>query len=326
MSIINVNNISKSYRIVKKENGIKGSIKSFFKREYKIIEAVNDITFSIDEGEIVGYIGPNGAGKSTTIKILSGILTPDDGKCSINGYTPWLDRKNYVKQIGVVFGSRSQLWWDIPAIDTFSLLKDIYDISDEDYNRVLNDLTEKLNLKDILNVPVRQLSLGQRMRLEIASSLIHEPKILFLDEPTIGLDAVSKQEVRDFIKKINKEKKVTIILTTHDMSDIEALAKRIILIGKGKVLYDGSLLKLKNKYANKVSIGIITKDHIKIKKKGILESEKVSDGYHFIIDNKILNVSDFLNIISKKVRIDDIEIENENTDELIVKLYEEYEI
>lgn len=326
MSIIEVNNISKSFKVVKKESGVKASIKSFFKREYKVIEAVNNISFSIDEGEIVGYIGPNGAGKSTTIKILSGILTPNDGKCSINGFTPWLDRKNYVKQIGVVFGARSQLWWGIPAIDTFSLLKDIYDISDEDYNRVLNELIKELNLKDILNVPVRQLSLGQRMRLEIAASLIHEPKILFLDEPTIGLDAVSKQCVREFIKRINKEKHVTIILTTHDMSDIEALAKRIILIGKGRILYDGSLKKLKNKYSNKVNIDVVTKDKINIKKKGILESLKTMDGYHFVINSKELNISEFLNIISKKIRIEDIEIESENTDDLIVKLYEEFGI
>lgn len=326
MSIIEVNNISKSFKVVKKESGVKASIKSFFKREYKVIEAVNNISFSIDEGEIVGYIGPNGAGKSTTIKILSGILTPNDGKCSINGFTPWLDRKNYVKQIGVVFGARSQLWWDIPAIDTFSLLKDIYDISDEDYNRVLNELIKELNLKDILNVPVRQLSLGQRMRLEIAASLIHEPKILFLDEPTIGLDAVSKQCVREFIKRINKEKHVTIILTTHDMSDIEALAKRIILIGKGRILYDGSLKKLKNKYSNKVNIDVVTKDKINIKKKGILESLKTMDGYHFVINSKELNISEFLNIISKKIRIEDIEIESENTDDLIVKLYEKFGI
>lgn len=326
MSIIEVNNISKSYRVVKKESGLKSSIKSFFKREYKIIEAVKDISFSIDEGEIVGYIGPNGAGKSTTIKILSGILTPNDGKCSINGFTPWLDRKNYVKQIGVVFGSRSQLWWDIPAIDTFNLLKDIYEISDEDFNRVLTDLTIKLNLGDILSIPVRQLSLGQRMRLEIAASLLHEPKILFLDEPTIGLDAISKQLVRDFIKKINKEKNVTIILTTHDMSDIEALAKRIILIGHGSVLYDGSLLKLKNKYATKSTITIITKDKVDISKKGILEVNKINDGYEFIIDTKVLNISVFLSAISKKINIEDVEIKNENTDELIVKLYEEYQI
>lgn len=326
MSIIEVNNISKSFRIVKKESGLKNSIKSFFKREYKTIEAVKNISFSIDEGEIVGYIGPNGAGKSTTIKILSGILTPNDGKCSINGYTPWLDRKNYVKQIGVVFGQRSQLWWDIPAIDTFSLLKDIYSIGDEDYERVLNELTDKLNLSDILTTPVRQLSLGQRMRLEIAASLLHEPKILFLDEPTIGLDAVSKQLVRDFIKNINKEKKVTIILTTHDMSDIEALAKRIILIGKGSVLYDGSLLKLKNKYASKVNITVTTKDKIRFKKKGLLETTRIKDGYQFVIDSKELNISSFLNYLTQKISIEDVTIENENTDELIVKLYEEYNI
>ena len=326
MSIIEVNNISKSFRIMKKESGLKASLKAFFKREYQVVEAVKNISFSIDEGEIVGYIGPNGAGKSTTIKILSGILTPNDGKCSINGYTPWLDRKNYVKQIGVVFGQRSQLWWDVPASDTFHLLKDIYNINDEDYKRVLDDLTEKLNLKDILTIPVRQLSLGQRMRLEIAASLLHEPKILFLDEPTIGLDAVSKQLVRDFIKKINKEKNVTIILTTHDMADIEALAKRIILIGNGSVLYDGSLLKLKNKYANKVTVSVMTKDKINIKKKGVLESSHSKDGYQFVIDSKLINISDFLNSLTKKIDIEDINIENENIDELIVRLYEEYNI
>lgn len=326
MSIIEVNNITKSFRVAKKGSGLRESIKSFFKREYIKIDAVKDISFSIDKGEIIGYIGPNGAGKSTTIKILSGILTPDDGKCSVNGYTPWLDRKNYVKKIGVVFGQRSQLWWDIPAIDTFDLLKDIYDIKDEDYNRTLSDLTKRLNLSEILNIPVRQLSLGQRMRLEIAASLLHEPEILFLDEPTIGLDAVSKQQVREFIKQINKEKNVTIILTTHDMSDIVALAKRIILIGKGTVLYDGSLAKLKNNYANITNIRIITKDKLTISKKGIIKKVKTKEGYQFAIDNKILNISDFLNLISRKISIDDVEIENENIDELIVKLYEEYKI
>ncbi|UKI58994.1 MAG: ATP-binding cassette domain-containing protein [Clostridium sp.] len=177
-------------------------------------------------------MGPNGAGKSTAIKILSGILVPDSGKCTVNGLVPYKDRQKYVKDIGVVFGQRSQLWWDIPAEDTFDLLKDIYNISDEEYQKNKEELTTLLNIKDIMGIPVRQLSLGQRMRCEIAASLIHNPSILFLDEPTIGLDAVSKEIVRDFIKKLNKEKKTTVILTTHDMSDIEALAKRIILIGK----------------------------------------------------------------------------------------------
>ena len=226
----------------------------------------------------------------------------------------------------MVFGQRSQLWWDIPAEDTFDLLKDIYDIPEERYQKVKEELVEKLNLKDIINVPVRQLSLGQRMRCEIAASLLHEPEILFLDEPTIGLDAISKQQVRDFIKRINKEKKTTIILTTHDMSDIDALAKRIILIGKGQVLYDGSLQKLKNNYANKRYISVKTKDSLNIRNKGIIQKEKVKDGYNFYIDSKTINISDFLSIISKKVQIEDVEIDNENLDNMIVNLYEDLKI
>ena len=326
MSFIEVKNLNKTFKVAKKESGLKGAIKSFIKREYKLIHAVKDVSFSIEKGEIIGYIGPNGAGKSTTIKILSGILTPDSGSVKIGKMIPWKDRKRYVKNIGVVFGQRSQLWWDIPAIDTFDLLKDIYEINDSDYERVKNDLIEKLNLKDIVNIPVRQLSLGQRMRCEIAASLLHEPEILFLDEPTIGLDAISKQLVRDFIKKLNKEKKTTIILTTHDMSDIEALAKRIILIGKGQVLYDGSLTKLKNKYANLVNIEIFTKDNLVLKNKGVVSKHKTKEGYLVTINSKELKISEFLNIISKKIEIDDIEIESENIDEVIVKLYEEYNI
>lgn len=326
MSFIDVSGISKTFKVVKRNSGLKSAIKSFFKREYKIVNAISDVSFSIEKGEIVGYIGPNGAGKSTTIKILSGILTPSSGKCKVSGMTPWEVREKYVKKIGVVFGQRSQLWWDIPASDTFDLLKDVYDINEEEYHKTKDDLIDKLNLKDIINVPVRQLSLGQRMRCEIAASLLHSPEILFLDEPTIGLDAVSKQIVRDFIKKLNKEKNVTVILTTHDMSDIEALAKRIILIGKGKVLYDGSLRKLKNKYDNNKYITIITDDKISIRNKGILSKERIKDGYKLVIDSNIINISDFLNLLSKKISIKDIEIDNENIDNIIVKLYEEYKI
>ena len=326
MSFIEVSNITKTFKVAKKKSGVKESFKSFFKRDYKIIEAIKDISFKVEKGEIVGYIGPNGAGKSTTIKILSGILTPTSGKCKIGKMIPWENRKEYVKRIGVVFGQRSQLWWDIPAEDTFDLLKDIYDIEENKYQNIKKELVEKLNLKDIINVPVRQLSLGQRMRCEIAASLLHEPEILFLDEPTIGLDAISKQLVRDFIKRINKEKKTTIILTTHDMSDIDALAKRIILIGKGKVLYDGSLKKLKTNFANKKYITVKTKDNIDLKQKGILKKEKNKEGYNFIIDAKILNISEFLNIISKKWNIEDIEIDNESLDNMIVNLYGELKI
>lgn len=326
MSFIEVKQISKSFRVTKKKSGLKESIKSFFKREFIDVKAVENISFSIDEGEIVGYIGPNGAGKSTTIKILSGILIPDRGECKIAGMTPWKDRVKYVKKIGVVFGQRSQLWWDIPAEDTFDLLKDIYEIPEKEYQTTKEDLIERLNLRDIINIPVRQLSLGQRMRCEIAASLLHNPKILFLDEPTIGLDAVSKQVVREFIKKLNNEKKTTVILTSHDMADITSLAKRVILIGKGHVLYDGSLKKLQNKYETEKFVSIKTKNILNIRKKGIKSKIKTKDGYDLIINTKEIGISELLNAISKKIIIDDIEIDQENIDSIIVKLYRDYKI
>ena len=243
--MIEFNDICKAYRVARRESGFSNAVKSFFKKEYNTINAINHISFSIEDGEMVGYIGPNGAGKSTTIKILSGILTPDSGTCVVNGQVPWKDRKEYVRQIGVVFGQRSQLWWDIPVMDSFELLQAIYSIPAPRYRNKLDELTQLLNLEDILKTPTRQLSLGQRMRCEIAASLLHEPKLLFLDEPTIGLDAVSKIAVRDFIKKMNEEHKTTVILTTHDMQDIEAITNRVILIGKGQKLLDGTLEDLR---------------------------------------------------------------------------------
>ena len=326
MSFIEVKQISKTFKVTKNKSGLKEAFKSFFKREYFYVDAVKDISFSIEKGEIVGYIGPNGAGKSTTIKILSGILTPDSGNCVIDKVIPWKNRKEYVKKIGVVFGQRSQLWWDIPAEDTFDLLKDIYDIPDAEYQNTKKELIEKLNLEDIINIPVRQLSLGQRMRCEIAASLLHNPEILFLDEPTIGLDAISKQLVRDFIKRLNKEKHTTIILTSHDMSDITSLAKRIILIGKGQVLYDGSLRTLKNKYETEKYISIKTKDIINIRSKGILHKNKTNIGYDLVIDTRILTISELLNKISKNTIIEDVEISNESIDNIIIKLYQDYKI
>ena len=327
MSFINVKHINKTFKVAKRRSGLKATLKSFFKRNYIYIEAVKDISFQIEKGEIVGYIGPNGAGKSTTIKILSGILLPDSGECKINGLTPWKDREKYVSNIGVVFGQRSQLWWDIPAEDTFDLLKDIYGLDDEEYQKTKAELVKLLNIEEVIQIPVRQLSLGQRMRCEIAASLIHNPSILFLDEPTIGLDAVSKEIVRDFIKKLNKEKQTTVILTTHDMSDIEALAKRIILIGKGQILYDGSLNKLKNKYGHIKKVIVYSKDNVKtFRKNGIISNEKEDNFYTFTIDINKLTVSDLLNYLSSKLNIIDIQVENESIDNIIVKLYKEFEI
>ena len=239
--MIVMKNICKTYRVARRNAGFREAVKSFFHREYDTVTALDNVSFSIADGETVGYIGPNGAGKSTTIIILSGILTPDSGECLVDGRIPWKDRIGHVARIGVVFGQRSQLWWDVPVDDSFELLRDIYSIPSDVYRRNRDELTELLDLGKLLKTPVRQLSLGQRMRCELAASLLHSPDILFLDEPTIGLDAVSKIAVREFIVRLNRERKTTVILTTHDMQDIEAITRRIILIGRGSILLDGDL-------------------------------------------------------------------------------------
>ena len=243
--MIEMKGISKTYRIRKREAGIGSAVKALFTRDYMEIHALKEMSFTIPDGQIVGYIGPNGAGKSTTIKILSGILRPDSGECTVNGMVPWEDRKKYVSKLGVVFGQRSQLWWDVPVIESFQLLRDIYRVERGEFQSNLRRLTEQLDLQPFLNAPVRLLSLGQRMRCEIAASLLHSPEILFLDEPTIGLDAVSKLKVREFIQSENRERKITVILTTHDMQDIDALCHRVLLIGKGQLLLDGSIEEIR---------------------------------------------------------------------------------
>ena len=245
--MITLQGIHKTFRVAKRQVGFTKAVRALFSREYETVYALRDVNFTIRDGEMVGYIGPNGAGKSTTIKIMCGILTPDSGRCDINGRTPWKSRVAHVQTIGVVFGQRSQLWWDVPIIDSFELIRDIYRTSHAVYKKKLDDLTALLDLTELLKTPARNLSLGQRMRCEIVASLLHDPKILFLDEPTIGLDAISKLAVRQFIKRLNQERGTTVLLTTHDMQDIEALTERIILIGKGQILLDGSLAELKKK-------------------------------------------------------------------------------
>ena len=245
MPQIVVEDLVKTFQIARRAPGLWGSVRGLVKRHYREVRALDSVSFAISQGELVGYIGPNGAGKSTTVKILSGILVPDSGRVSVMGRTPWTDRIQHVRRIGVVFGQRTQLWWDLPVIESFDLLRDIYAVPDKEYRASRDELIEVLELKDLLDTSVRQLSLGQRMRCDLAAALLHKPELLFLDEPTIGLDAVSKLAVREFIGKLNRQRGTTVILTTHDMDDIEALCRRVLVIGDGHILFDGALSELR---------------------------------------------------------------------------------
>lgn len=325
--MIAVEGLCKTFKVAKRSAGFKAAAKALFKREYTHIEALSDVSFNISEGEVVGYIGPNGAGKSTSIKVMSGILMPDGGKCTVMGRTPWKERIAHVRNIGVVFGQRSQLWWDVPVIDSFELLKDIYKIPQPEYKKNLDLLVEMLDIGNFMNNPVRQLSLGQRMRCEIAASLLHNPRILFLDEPTIGLDAVSKIAVRQFIKGINKEKKVTVILTTHDMNDIEALAERILLIGKGRILCDGGIGSLRNRFGTNKTV---TVDYLESSTPINIPGTKLiswsQERACLFVDTQQIKVSEVISVLSEKLELLDVTVENPPIEEIIVQLYKEYEV
>ena len=324
--MITLKNINKTFRVAKRQAGFGRAVKALFSREYELIHALSDVSFTIRDGEMVGYIGPNGAGKSTTIKIMCGILTPDSGACEIDGRTPWRERVAHVREIGVVFGQRSQLWWDVPIIDSFELIRDIYKVDEKIYKNNLDELTELLDLGELLKTPTRSLSLGQRMRCEIAASLLHNPKILFLDEPTIGLDAVSKIAVRQFIKKLNTERGTTVILTTHDMQDIEALTERILLIGKGNILLDGSFDELK-KHSSERKTFIVEYNG---NKPGISEGMTLSEAKEgrlvIALDPTILSVSDAIASLASQTEITDVSVSGITAEEMVAALYKEYRI
>ena len=324
--MIELKNVCKHYKVAKRSSGLSEAVKSLFRREYTSIQALDNISFTVRDGEAVGYIGPNGAGKSSTIKIMSGILTPDSGTCFINGRVPWRDRTAHVQEIGVVFGQRSQLWWDVPVADSFELLRDIYRVDGSAYRRTLGRITELLDLGELLRTPARQLSLGQRMRCEIAASLLHEPKILFLDEPTIGLDAVSKAAVRSFIRAVNKEQGTTVLLTTHDMQDIEALTERILLIGKGRILLDGTLDELKRRRPSqrKLTVAYNGDKLPAIEGLSILKDEH--SRAELLLDTELLSVSEAIARISAQAEIKDVSVAGEIVEELVVSLYLEYRI
>tara|TARA_R110002072_G_scaffold46082_3_gene127874 strand:- start:5125 stop:6120 length:996 start_codon:yes stop_codon:yes gene_type:complete len=322
MKHVVVKDLCKQFLVAERQAGFVGSLKGLFKRTYRRVDALDHIGFELDRGELVGYIGPNGAGKSTTIKILSGILVPDSGVCTVAGITPWLDRAQHVANIGVVFGQRTQLWWDLPVIESFDLLRDIYRVAPNLYQQRLDELVSILDLTPLLNTPVRQLSLGQRMRCDLVASLLHGPDVLFLDEPTIGLDATSKFAVRDFVKRLNQDFEVTVILTTHDMDDIEALCQRIIILGNGHILNDSSLSELRS--------NISTERRIKLELQNATPDFNIEHARVVALEGNTLELAFDPDVISSAALISnivanhavqDLLVENPPIENLISELY-----
>lgn len=319
--VISVSHLLKYYQVHQKEPGFIGSLKSLFARRYEKVKAVNDISFEISEGELVGFIGPNGAGKTTTLKCLSGLLYPTSGRISVLGFTPFQRKKEFLKQIALVMGQKNQLWWDLPAMDTFLLNKEIYEVPQKQFDETLFELVRLLDVSDLLKVAVRKLSLGERMKMELIAALIHSPKVLFLDEPTIGLDVVMQQKLREFIKEYNKRYKATIILTSHYMKDVEALCKRVIIISFGKILYDGQLLELIKKYAPYKIIRVVFREYVDPKKfEGLGEVKK----FHYpelILSIKSEESSEAASKILKYFPIEDLNIEDPEIEDVIREVF-----
>ena len=325
--IIQVKDLTKEFRTFRRREGVKGALQNLFVRDYLTIHAVDKISFAINPGEMVGYIGANGAGKSTTIKILTGILVPTGGQVVSNGFVPYRDRRRYTKHIGVVFGQRTQLWWDIAVIESFKLLKELYEVSDQDYRQRLDFFCEILNLGDYLHTPVRKLSLGERMRCDLAASLIHNPSLLFLDEPTIGLDVVAKDRIREFLKEVNRTQGTTVLLTTHDLSDIEELSKRIIIIDKGHILFDGDLEAMRMRLAKYNQVKFFLKDRSQIARlaqitKNGIACERIDElTYLMRFDRDEHATAEVIRDIVNELKVRDIFIEEEPIEDIVKRIY-----
>lgn len=321
MNVIRVSNLSKYYQVHKKEAGFLGSVKSLVKRNYYDAKAVESISFSIEEGELIGFIGPNGAGKTTTLKCLSGLLYPTSGTVDVLGFTPFERKNKFLKQISLVMGQKNQLWWDLPAIDSFLLNKEIYEISDKDFHQTVDELTEFLEVRDVLEIQVRKLSLGQRMKCELIAALIHKPRVLFLDEPTIGLDVVMQQKLRDFIKEYNKKYNATILLTSHYMKDVEQLCKRVIIIDHGRVLYDGPLANIVKRYAKHKLISVIFAEPIeKVKLENLGKLEEFQGRKAILSVPRLLSSSVAAKLL-EHFPVDDLNIEEPNIEEIIADVF-----
>ena len=323
MYLIQAEGLRKVYRIRQRDGNW---LKSMFSSRRMTVEALRSVSFSIREGELIGYIGPNGAGKSTTIKLLSGILTPDGGTCSVLGLTPWSQRRQLAGKIGVVFGQRSQLWWDLPVDDSFRLLRDIYRVKEPDFRRVRDELCDRLSLGALLQTPVRQLSLGQRMRCELAAALLHSPALVFLDEPTIGLDAASKLAVREFIRDRNRHAGMTVILTTHDMDDIEALCSRVMLIGHGRILLDGPVRALAGENAERCITAVLERplDETSLPP-GVRVQRQSPQEWTLRLDPRRTPVAQIVSLLHEQCGLVDMMVQNPPIDEIVAARYAQLE-
>lgn len=330
MLAISAKGLTKEFRVYQSRGGLGGAFRDLLNREYRTIRAVDDIHLEIPQGEMVGYIGENGAGKSTTIKMLTGILQPTAGELRVNGFDPHRQREKFVRTIGVVFGQRSQLWWDIAVQESFRLLQKVYRVPQEQHQRHLERMIEVLEIGDLLDQPVRKLSLGQRMRCELAASLIHQPSLLFLDEPTIGLDVLVKENIRQFLKEINKEFGTTVLLTTHDLSDIEALCSRVVMLDKGKIIYDGGLSRLREEWGGGKQVHLEMARDVQLEElKNLTEGLDVNwtctnlREYTAHLETGETSVSEVLTRLVQHVPIQEMQIEEVSTEEIVRKIYSE---
>lgn len=324
MSLIKAEDLNKKFKIYNQGEGIKGYLKSFVSRDYREVHAVEDLNLEIKSGEMIGYIGANGAGKSTTVKMLTGILEPSSGRIEVDGRDPQKERKKNAMNIGVVFGQKTQLWWDLPVKESFRLLKEIYEVSDEDYEERIDEFDEVLQLSDFWDQPVRKLSLGQKMRCELAASFLHHPKIVYLDEPTIGLDVAVKERIRGFIKKMNREENITVMLTTHDIDDIEDLCDRIVVLDEGKKIYDGQLDSLVNRFTSRrLVMETRETEDIELDLRGIKTIEQEDGHIEIVFDREIISASDLMREVLERFEVLDFQIREPDIEAVVKKIYNE---
>ncbi len=327
--MIEIQNVTKEFKVLNRREGLKGSIRDLFSRNYKIVRAVDNVSMTIEQGEIVGYLGPNGAGKSTTIKMMTGVLEPTSGQILVGGNVPYKNRTKNAQEIGVVFGQRSQLWWALPLVESFKILRDIYQIPEKNYREMLDFYQSLVDIQPILHKPVRQMSLGQRTLSDILAAFLHDPKIVFLDEPTIGLDVSMKAKIRTLVQALNQEKKTTVILTTHDMGDVDALCRRIVIIDKGKMLYDNDIDHLKSYFGSYRTLKIRVEGELKAQAQAIQKElpefpvTADEEWISILVDEDKAKVIDVLGRLQSSCRITDMQLQEISSEDVIKKIYEE---